>query len=228
MTCQFDLLSDEEFLSKNAEKGWDYLDELAQKPQFCELTEIEIEPLFINEGVILALKETSEVKWDDEPDFDCTLDLPTESEVKWDDEPDFDCAPQEDSSCTLDMPFHEKTFEAHATSTSIESAPPQEFERVELIDFLGVDNYDCVYNPLLLNLVNTLKMNLVRIIHLVELNFVKQFRRSQYSKYLILWYGRDQFLSKSLEWSDLCIMRALQSKRELHLNMVKLIMFCWF
>jgi hypothetical protein len=153
MTCQFDLLSDEEFLSKNAEEGWDYLDELAQKPQFCELTEIEIEPLFFNEGVILALTEISEVKWDDEPVFDY--------------------APHEDSDCTLDMPLHEKTFEVNVTSTSIESPPPQELERVELIDFLGVDNYDCVYNPFLVNLVNTLYINLVQNMHLVELHFLK-------------------------------------------------------
>lgn len=37
--CQVDFRSTDEFLDKNPEDAWDYLDELTQKLQFCELTE---------------------------------------------------------------------------------------------------------------------------------------------------------------------------------------------
>ncbi|KAI8568981.1 hypothetical protein RHMOL_Rhmol02G0243500 [Rhododendron molle] len=37
--CQVDFRSTDEFLDKSPEDGWDYLDELTQKLQFCELTE---------------------------------------------------------------------------------------------------------------------------------------------------------------------------------------------
>jgi len=212
-----DTMYEGEFLDETANKSWDYFDELAEisrswvydtnleDANLNTRDEEEIEPLFVNEGAILALKEISEVKWDDEPDFDY--------------------APQEDSSCTLDMPLHEKTFEVNTGSTFIESPPSQELEKIELIDFLGVDNFDWVYNPGLVDLVNHLKINLVQIIYMVELKFLKRIRRSLHSKYLILWYGRVQFLTKSLEWSGLCIVGALHSRIEIHVHVVNLIRF---
>ena len=111
------------------------------------------------------------------------------------------------------MPLHEETFEVNTGSTFIESPPSQELEKIELIDFLGVDNFDWVYNPGLVDLVNHLKINLVQIIYMVELKFLKRIRRSLHSKYLILWYGRVQFLTKSLKWGDMLVLITLHSTK---------------
>lgn len=111
------------------------------------------------------------------------------------------------------MPFEEslsivalnnQTFLALDDATPPAESPlSQEFLKVELIDFLGVDEFDLVYHPYIVDFVNTLKIDLVWNMHLVELKFIKRIRQMRYSKYLILWHGRVQFLVKSIAWSAL-------------------------
>lgn len=79
----------------------------------------------------------------------------------------------------------------------------QSFNKLEHIDFLGVDNFDLVYNPRLMNIVNSLKINSIRIMHLVEFKFLMQLWLLRYSKYLILCHGRVQFLKESLKGGDM-------------------------
>jgi hypothetical protein len=61
---------------------------------------------------------------------------------------------------------------------------------IELIDFLGVDDIALVYNPLIGEFLNNLKIDLVWAMHLVELKCLKRIRQMRYSKYLFWWHGR--------------------------------------
>ncbi|KAI8559752.1 hypothetical protein RHMOL_Rhmol04G0198700 [Rhododendron molle] len=47
---------------------------------------------------------------------------------------------------------------------------------IELIDFLGVDDIDLVYNPLIVKFLNNLKIDFVLAMHLVEFKFFKRIR----------------------------------------------------
>ncbi|KAI8543359.1 hypothetical protein RHMOL_Rhmol08G0211100 [Rhododendron molle] len=117
------------------------------------------------------------------------------------------------------MPFEKSlptiTLNNQILSTLDGATPPiefplsQEFLNAELIDFLGVDEFNLVYHPYLVDFVNNLKIDLVWIVHLLEHKCLKRIRQMRYSKYLILWHGRVQFLIKGVEWSDMFIVLAL-------------------
>ena len=74
--------------------------------------------------------------------------------------------------------------------------------QIEHIDFLGVDNFCWVCPPYLLNIVNSLKHKLFWTAHMLELKCQRRLRQPKYSKYLILWHGRVQFLREKLRWND--------------------------
>lgn len=116
----------------------------------------------------------------------------------------------------------------NVASTPIDSLVIQELVTIEPIDFLGVDNFDLGHHHRLVDLVNNSKINLIHIKHLVELKFLKRLRSLKYSKYLILWNGHVQFLTKSLKWSGMCTIIALISVIESNKNVVIFIMFCYF
>ena len=77
--------------------------------------------------------------------------------------------------------------------------------KVEIIDLIGVDNFLCVLPPYFVDLVNNLKMGLIWNSCLEEFQFESHTRVLIYSKYLILWHGRIQYLqfnsrSSSSQW----------------------------
>lgn len=113
------------------------------------------------------------------------------------------CSLLEEQDRAYETKSQSPTLENHVdvACTPIRSPPLHDFVEVELVDFLGVDNFNLVYHPYIVDIVNSLKINLVWTTHLVELMFLKRIRQLLYSKYLFLWHGRVQFLTKSLEWS---------------------------
>lgn len=90
----------------------------------------------------------------------------------------------------------------------IESPLSQEFLTVELIDFVGVDEFDLVYHPYIVDFVNSVKINLLWHAHLVKLKCLHRIRQLRYSKYLFLWYGLIQFWTKILQWRDVLMVIA--------------------
>lgn len=163
------------------------------------------------------------------------------------DELNVQCSPQEHSIYTPAMPFHVKPLEESLpiivqspieldnqilsvvdnVNIPIKSPPLQDFQRVELIDFLGVDGFDLASHPCLIDIVNSLKIDLVWIMHLVEFKFQKRLMQLRYSKYLILWNGRVQYLTQSLEWSDMFIAVAIRVVIEAR-NLCEYSKFCIF
>ena len=79
-------------------------------------------------------------------------------------------------------------------SNHIDSPPTAYFIKLEKNDFIGVDDFDWVFNPCLVELVNHLKTNIVWFACLEEIKFQRQVKVLIYSKYLIHWRGRVQYL----------------------------------
>ena len=76
--------------------------------------------------------------------------------------------------------------------------------KVERIDWIGVDNFLCVL-PYFVNFVNSLKTDIIWSSCLEEFKFESHARSLIYSKYLIRWHGRIQYLkansrSSSSQW----------------------------
>ena len=76
---------------------------------------------------------------------------------------------------------------------------------VGLIDFLGVDKFNWVVDPYLVQFVNNLKITLIKDRLVVEYRYLRRHKNKEFSKYLIIWYGRIQFVSKDLSWDPLFI-----------------------
>ncbi|KAG5561414.1 hypothetical protein RHGRI_004448 [Rhododendron griersonianum] len=141
------------------------------------------------------------------------------------------CSPQVNFTCLSDMTFDTKTLEEplpiifqspleldnqlllalNDIIPPIEHPPLQEIITLERIDFLGVDNFNMVYHPFFLKLINSLKVNCVWNSHLVEFKFQTRLHQLRYSKYLILWHGRVQFLTECSKWGEMLIFVALHS-----------------
>ena len=60
-------------------------------------------------------------------------------------------------------------------------------------------------DPYLDRLVNKFKTTTITKGLVVKLQILRHRKNKKYSKYLIIWYGRIQFLSKDLSWDPLCI-----------------------
>lgn len=176
--------------------------------------EEQIEPIVVIEGVDLDLEK------DLESELNNGLNIQS--------------SPQDDSTCTPDMLFQSKTLEeslpiivqsplelddqvqpvVEDATPPIEPPPLSNFHKVEPIDFLGTDNFDVFFHPCLVDIVNNLKINLVRIACLVELKFLKRLMQLRYSKYLILWHGRVQFLKESSKGGEMFIFVTLHGVME--------------
>ena len=76
---------------------------------------------------------------------------------------------------------------------------------VRLIDFLGVDNFNWVVDSYLVQLINNLKTTMSKDGLVVERQYSRRLKNRKFSKYLIIWHGRIQFLSKDLSWDPLFI-----------------------
>ncbi|XP_058202629.1 uncharacterized protein LOC131317066 [Rhododendron vialii] len=212
--CEVDFRSTDEFLDKTPEDAWDFLDELTQKLQFCELTKNS--------------EDTNSDGREKEEKEPLPEDTNSEVRVKEEIEP----LPEDTNSDGREeeeieplvisegyMPFEEllpivalnnQVLSALDCATPFTESPlSQEFLNVELIDFFGVDKFNLVYHPYLVDFVNALKIDLVWAIHLVVFKCLKRIRQMCYSKYLILWHGRVQFLIKCVEWSTMFIVLAL-------------------
>ncbi|KAG5542569.1 hypothetical protein RHGRI_022187 [Rhododendron griersonianum] len=203
-----------EFLDRADEKGWAYYNELAEiNAKFWDCNkniddanshirkEEQIEPIVACEGVELGLEKVLECDWSNE--------INTQS------------FSQEDFTCVSVTPFYSKTLEDlipilvkspielenHAHSAVDYATPPikppplLDFHRVELIDFLGVDNFNTIFPLFLVDIVNSLK-------------FRKQRKQLQYSKYLIMWHGRVQFLKESSKGGEVFIFVTLHGVME--------------
>ncbi|KAG5523361.1 hypothetical protein RHGRI_035247 [Rhododendron griersonianum] len=177
---------------------------LLSKVSHTPREEEQIEPIVVIEGV--------------------DLDLEKDLESELNNELNIQSSPQDDSTCTPDTPFQSKTLEESLpiivqsplelddqvqpvvgdATPPIEPPPLSNFHKVEPIDFLGADNFDLFFHPCL-DIVNNLKINLVRITCLVELKFLKRLMQLRYSKYLILWHGRVQFLKESSKGGEMFI-----------------------
>lgn len=88
---------------------------------------------------------------------------------------------------------------------------------IEVIDFIGVDDFLVVYHPYIVDFVNNLKIDFVWAMHLVELKFLKRIRQLLYSKYFFLWHGRVQFLVKSVAWSALFLLIVINGVLNVHM-----------
>lgn len=138
------------FFSKDAEESWDYFDELAQRPQCCvEIEDFELTNSYVVEG------EKIEPLFDNE---EGELELEKVLKFEGSDELNVQCSPQEHSIYTPDTPLNAKPLEESLPiivqspieldnqilspidniNTPIKSPPLQDFQRVELIDFLGL------------------------------------------------------------------------------------------
>ncbi|XP_058192142.1 uncharacterized protein LOC131309543 [Rhododendron vialii] len=221
-SCEVDFRSTDEFLDKTPEDAWDFLDELTQKLQFSELTKS-------SEDTNFDAREREEIE-------SLSEDINSDAREKEPLPKNFDAREKKEIELLVinegDMPFEESLpivapgympFEESlpivalnnqvlsaldCATPATESTLSQEFLNVELIDFLGVDEFNLVYHPYLLDFVNALKIDLVWAIHLLEFKCLKRIRQMCYSKYLILWHGRVQFLIKSVEWSVMFIVLA--------------------
>ncbi|KAI8547457.1 hypothetical protein RHMOL_Rhmol07G0197400 [Rhododendron molle] len=116
--------------------------------------------------------------------------------------PCLDLLPAKEMDGEVDS-FHSLLEKQDACGPNIEKLPI-----LELIDFLGVENVNLVYNPLIVEFLNNLKIDFAWAMHLVELKCLKRIRQMRYSKYLFLWHGRIQFLTKILKWSDVLMVIA--------------------
>ncbi|XP_057469661.1 uncharacterized protein LOC130758739 [Actinidia eriantha] len=79
------------------------------------------------------------------------------------------------------------------------------FIDVEQIDILGVENFNWVVDPYFVQLINKLKTTLIENGLVVEYKCLRHKKNKKYSKYLIIWDGQIQFLSKDLSWDLLGI-----------------------
>ena len=64
------------------------------------------------------------------------------------------------------------------------------FIEVELIDFIGVENFNWFVDSYLVHLVNNFKITLIRNVLVVEQQYLRRLKNKEFSKYLIIWYGR--------------------------------------
>ncbi|XP_058194504.1 uncharacterized protein LOC131311176 [Rhododendron vialii] len=221
-SCEVDFRSTDEFLDKTPEDAWDFLDELTQKLQFSELTKS-------SEDTNFDAREREEIESlseDINSDAREKESLPKNSDAREKEEIELlvineGYMPFEESLPIVApgyMPF-EQSLPIVALNNQVlsaldcatpatESTLSQEFLNVKLIDFLGVDEFNLVYHPYLVDFVNALKIDLVWAIHLLEFKCLKRIRQMCYSKYLILWHGRVQFLIKGVEWSVMFIVLA--------------------
>ncbi|KAG5542564.1 hypothetical protein RHGRI_022183 [Rhododendron griersonianum] len=178
---------------------------LLSKVSHTPREEEQIEPIVVIEGV--------------------DLDLEKDLESELNNELNIQSSPQDDSTCKPDTPFQSKTLEeslpiivqsplelndqvqpvVEDATPPIKPPPLSNFHKVEPIDFLGADNFDLFFHPCLVDIVNNLKINLVRIACLVELKFLKRLMQLRHSKYLILWHGRVQFLKESSKGGEMFI-----------------------
>ncbi|XP_057506232.1 uncharacterized protein LOC130789481 [Actinidia eriantha] len=83
--------------------------------------------------------------------------------------------------------------------------PTKSYIDVRLIDFLGVDEFNWVVDPYLVQLVNNQKTTLIKDGLVVEYRYSRRLKNKEFSKYLIIWYGRIQFLLNDLSWDPLFI-----------------------
>jgi hypothetical protein len=113
----------------------------------------------------------------------------------------------------IEEPFMDSLWEEQDNAYETKSRSPtlenSNLVGVERIDFLGVDKFNLAYHPYLVEFANTLKIDLVWALHLVEFQFLNRLQHLVYSKYLFLWHGRSQFLKQSVEWSVMFILLAL-------------------
>ncbi|KAI8571897.1 hypothetical protein RHMOL_Rhmol01G0156000 [Rhododendron molle] len=174
------------FLDRTINESWENFDELAEN------SESWIYDVNVNDANLNVEEEEVELLIILE---EVGLDLKKTSELGCRDEFNVQCSPHENS--------------VDVVGTLVESPPFQDFVGVELIDFLGVDDFDLVYHPYIVDFVNSLKINLVWNANLVELKCLNRIRQLRYSKYLILLHGRVQFLIKGVEWSAMFIFLSL-------------------
>ena len=64
------------------------------------------------------------------------------------------------------------------------------FIDVEIIDILGVENFNWVMNPYFVQLINKLKTTSIKNGLVVEYKCLRRRKHKKYSKYLIRWDGR--------------------------------------
>lgn len=116
---------------------------------------------------------------------------------------------EQETSMHTSFPIEEESIlheEVVGLSNPISSPPTLNCIRLEGIDFISVSHCTLNENPNLVDLVNCMKTNLLWVAHLVEFKFRKQLKQLTYSKYLILWHDRVQFLKEKLRWVDvLCV-----------------------
>ena len=111
------------------------------------------------------------------------------------------------------------------TSTPIGNPPLEQVLKLEQIDFLGVDNFNVFYDSFVLKLINMLKVNFVLNAYLVEFQISKRLKQLRYSKYLILWHGRVQFLTESLKWGEVLTLVVPQSVVSRRLTLLQVASF---
>ncbi|GFY95433.1 hypothetical protein Acr_10g0008180 [Actinidia rufa] len=99
-----------------------------------------------------------------------------------------------------DLVTPSKEFTQWENKVELLDCPIKSSIDVGLIDFLGVDKFNGVVEPYLIQLVNNLKTTLFKDGLVVEQQYSRRLKNKKISKYLIIWNGRIQFLSKDLSW----------------------------